>query len=261
LQNYSDFYAVKKALLSVLLIVSCTVASAQARTDTARRERNIRPCVFSSLSYQLAVNGSEADSDLGNFGFKGYVQPEIGLGLKYQQDSTEFAIVGLSATRFVFSLASQNRLIDNGTEYPVSNRVDVYMNNYALSTTYHRRLTYKKPAYYFAFEAGVGVHLLQWYGTVHSDDVQVGPYYATHKVSAPKDLYALPSATIGLNCVMISDQRKSNFVFGVTADMYLGKFNEINYQVQYTSPTETLNQHFRWSPVILAPKVYVMALF
>lgn len=242
------------------MLLTLSVA-ADAQQDSARRVRRIRPCVFSSVSYQFAVNGNSADTDLGNFGFKGYIQPEIGFGICYQQDSVEFATIGLSATRFVFTLASANHIIDNGNDYPITNRVDIYMNNYALTAGYHRRITHKNPSHYFSLECGTGIHLIQWYGTVHSDDQQVGPYMVTHTVSRPEKLYTLPSARIGLSCSLIPSGHSTNFLVGVQTELYLGKFNEVNYSVRYASSSSTLDYHFRWSPVVLAPKVYVMALF
>jgi hypothetical protein len=221
----------------------------------------MHPLVFSSVSYQLAMNGNKADTDLGNFGFKGYVQPEIGFGFRYQQDTMEFATVTASATRFVFTLASANVLYDNGNAYPITNRVDVYMNNYAFAASYHRRLTRKNPKRYFSFECGVGLHVIQWYGTVRTDDTQIGPYTATHKVNTPKELYALPSTHAGLNFALVSSEHKTNFLIGLQSELYLAKFNEINYTAEYASANSTLNYHLRWSPVILVPKVYVMAMF
>lgn len=232
-----------------------------SQSDSLRKVRRVHPLVFSSVSYQLAVNGGKADTDLGNFGFKGYVQPEIGIGFRYQQDTMEFATVALSATRFVFTLASSNVIYDSGNEYPITNRVDLYMNNYAFTTAYHRRFTHKNPKHYFSFEAGVGVHVIQWYGTVRTDDTQIGPYSATHSVNTPKKFYALPSSQIGLNFSLVSSEHKTSFLFGVQSELYLGKFNGINYTAQYRSANNTLNYHLRWSPVILAPKVYVMAMF
>lgn len=245
-------------MLFLLGLIAFDVLSAQ---DSLRKPRRVSPMIFSSLSYQIAVNGSSADSDLGNFGFKGYVQPELGIGIRYQQDSIEFATVGLSATRFVFTMGSENVLYDNGNEYPIHNRVDIYMNNYALTTGYHRRISHKSATHFFSLECGAGVHLIQWYGTVHSDDTEVGPYTATHAVNVPKKYYALPTAHAGLNCSLISTEHKTNFLFGVQSELYLAKFDEVKYSVQYTSPNSTLNYHFRWSPMILIPKVYVMAMF
>jgi hypothetical protein len=232
-----------------------------AQKDTLRKTRRVTPIVFSGISYQLAVNGNKAETDLGNFGFKGYVQPEIGLGIKYQQDTTEFATVGLSATRFVFTLASANILYDNGNEYPIVNRMDIYMNNFALTTAYHRRLTHKSQSHFWSLEVGAGVHFIQWYGTVRTDDTQVGPYAATHAVNTPKNFYALPSTSVGLNCSLLSREHKTSFLFGINSEMYLAKFDEIQYSARYASANTTLNYSFRWAPMILAPKVYVMAMF
>lgn len=232
-----------------------------AQKDSARHVRRIHPLVFSSVSYQLAVNGGKADTDLGNFAFKGYVQPELGIGFRYQQDTMEFATVTASATRFVFTLASANIIYDSGNEYPITNRVDVYMNNYAFAANYHRRITRKNPSHYFSFECGAGLHVIQWYGTVRTDDTQVGPYAATHRVNTPKKFYALPSTQVGLNFSLVSKEHKTSFLIGAQSELYLAKFNTINYTATYESANNTLYYHLRWSPVIMVPKVYVMAMF
>jgi hypothetical protein len=247
-------------LVVFTFLLSLVYSNVQSQ-DTLRKPRRVTPIIFSAVSYQLAVNGGKADSNLGNFGFKGYIQPQIGLGLKYQQDSTEFATVGLSATRFVFTLASSNVLYDNGNEYPIVNRVDVYMNNYALTTAYHRRLTHKSRTHFFSLELGAGVHLIHWYGTVHSDETTVGPYSVVHAVNTPKRLYALPTASAGLNCVLVSRESKTNFLIGINSELYLDNFWPVNYNVDYQSSSTLLQYHFSWAPVILAPKVYVMAMF
>ncbi len=246
--------------LSATIAFMLLVFTSMPAQDSLRRPRRITPIVFSSVSYQVALNGNKAVTDLGNFGFKGYVQPEIGLGLKYQQDSTEFATVALSATRFVFTLASDNRLSDTAN-YAIMNRMDIYMNNYALTTAYHRRLTHKSQSHYFSLELGAGVHLIQWFGTAHTDNGQVGPYAVTVSVNTPKKIYALPTASAGLNCTLISEEHRTNFLFGLNSELYLDNFWEVQYSAQYVSTNTTLNYSFRWAPVILAPKIYVMAMF
>lgn len=245
---------------AVTFLLSLVFTSAYAQ-DSLRKPRRVTPIVFSAVSYQLAVNGHKAETDLGNFAFKGYVQPEIGLGIKYQQDTTEFATVGISATRYVFTLASNNVLHDNGNEYPVSNRVDIYMNNFALTTAYHRRITHKSQTHFLSLELGAGAHFIQWYGTVRTDDTQIGPYAATHSVNTPNKFYALPTAIVGLNCSILSREHKTNFLFGINSELYLANFDEIQYSARYTSANSTLNYSFRWAPMILAPRVYVMAMF
>ncbi len=247
--------------LATITFLFSLVFGALHGQDTLRKPRRVTPIVFSGVSYQFAINGKQAETDLGNFAFKSYAQPEIGLGIKYQQDTAEFATVGISATRYVFTLASNNVLYDNGNEYPISNRLDIYMNNFALNTTYHRRLTHKSPTHYLSLELGAGVHVIQWYGTVRTEDTQVGPYAATHTVHTPKEIYALPSTTLGLNCSLLSREHKTNFLFGINSTLYLGKFDEIEYNARYTSANTTLNYSLRWAPMILAPRVYVMAMF
>lgn len=207
------------------------------------------------------MNGSKAETDLGNFGFTGFLQPELGLGVRYQQDSSEFALVTLSVSRLGFTLSSANILHDNGTDYPIYNRLDLLMNNYSLETSYSRRITKDKRNRYLSFECGAGIHLLQWYGVTHSADTAVGPYSITRTINSAKDVYALPSAQIGLNCFINSTEHKTQFLIGVRSQLYLAKFSEIRYSVSYTSPNNTLNYYFRWSPVIMTPKIYVMAVF
>lgn len=207
------------------------------------------------------MNGKTADTDLGNFGFTGYLQPELGLGIRYQQDSTEFALVTLSVARLGFTLSSANIIHDNGNDYPIYNRLDVMLNNYSLETSYHRRITKDKRNHYFSLECGAGIHVIQYYDVAHSTDTAAGPYMISRVIDPGKELYALPSAQIGLNCFFRSDDHKTEYLVGIRSQLYLAKFSELKYSVSYASPNTTLNYYFRWSPVLLTPKVYVMAVF
>lgn len=238
----------------------CLLSLNLSAQDSIRKPRKFRIGAYSSASYQVAMNGNTADTDLGNFAFKGYVQPEIGLGMRYQQDSSEFALITLSAARLTLTLASSNIIDDGGNEYPITNHIDVYMNNYSLETSYHRRISKTHKRHYCSMEFGVGVHYLQWYGTSTSIDTVAGPYHITRSVEF-KDNFALPSAMLGFNTTIKSKEHKTDFIFGIRSQLFLGKFPEINYEAQYTSPSNTLNYYFRWEAMILVPKFYVMAVF
>lgn len=242
------------------LVVFITTSIAAQTPDSTRKPRKVRIGAYSSASYQVAVNGNSASTNLGNFAFKGYVQPEIGLGVRYQQDSTEFATVTLSASRLVLTLASSNVIFDNGNEYPITNRIDVYMNNYSLEAAYHRRISKTKGRHFWSLECGAGVHVLQWYSAGTSIDTVAGPYKITRSINSGNP-YVLPSAMLGINTTILSAEHKNEFIIGLRGQLYLGKFSEIKYEANYTSPDNTLNYYFRWSPVILTPKVYVMLVF
>jgi hypothetical protein len=245
----------------LLLWFGLLAGSTLVAQDSIPKHRNVHLGVYSTLSYQVAMNGKAAKTDMGNFGFTGYLQPELGLGIRYQQDSTEFALVTLSVARLGFTLSSGNVIHDNGTDYPIYNRLDVMLNNYSLETSYHRRITKDKRNRYFSLECGAGIHIIQYYGVANSLDTAVGPYTISRTIDPGKELYALPSAQLGLNCFFRSSEHKTEYLIGIRSQLYLAKFSQLNYSVQYTSPNTTLYYYFRWSPVILTPKIYVMAVF
>lgn len=242
--------------LSFLAVLIATLAIAQP--DSTRKPQRVRIGAYTGASYQFAINGTKANTNLGNFGFKGYLQPEIGLGIRYQQDTTEFATVILSASRLQFTLASSNIIFASGNEYPIENRIDVDVNVYSMEAAYHRRISKKRN--YWSLEAGAGIHVLSWYGATLSEDTVAGPYSVSRSINSPST-FALPSVSLGFNYCVKNRDNKMEYIIGTHDQLYLGKFREIDYEVQYASGNQTLAYYFKWSPVLLMPKVYVMVVF
>ena len=245
--------------LTIVFLAGITALSAQ--TDSTQRFRKVRMGVFTAISHQVAVNGGEADTDMGNFGFKGYLQPELGIALRYQQDSSEFGLLTISASRLNFSVANVNTLLANGNSYPVINRMDIFLSNYAANVSYHKRITRKSPRRYLSLETGIGIHVMNCETAAISSDTAVGPYSISRTLNYQQSVFALPSAELGLNLTLVPEQAATEFTFGLRGEVYLGKSPEITYHSYYTRPADSFSYYFRWSPMLLTPKLYVLAVF
>jgi hypothetical protein len=225
------------------------------------KQKRIYFGVSTSASYQIAANGSKAITNLGNFGFKGYIQPEIGLALKYQQDSTEFAIVAVSASKMAYTL-SANTILQNGlSSYSAVDRFDIFMNQYSMKLSYHRCIAHTSPAFSFNVEAGIGLHYFRTYETMTTDDTLIGPYSVVSTLEVEKENYFLPSVEVGLNMLVKPVTSKAQVIFGLRTDLYLDNFSEVNYTSTYTNGTAVSNNHFRWAPTLLVPEIYAAVFF
>jgi len=214
-----------------------------------------------SASYQITVNGAKAETNLGNFGFKGYVQPEIGLAFKYQQDSTEFALVSISASKIAYTL-SANTILRNGlSNYAATDRFDVFMNQFSMKLSYHRSIAHISPAFSFNLEAGIGLHYLRTYETMTSEDTIISPYTIVHSLDIEKGNFFLPSLEVGMNMLVKPMTSKAQVIFGLRSNLYLDNFSEVSYTSTYTNGTAVSNNHFRWAPTLLVPEVYAAVLF
>lgn len=244
-----------KNLLPIIALLLQLTGNAQSPVQ------KIRFGLISSLSYQFAMNGSKAESNMGNMGFKSYIQPEIGLSLKYEQDSTEFALVSVSASRMAYTLSGKNILINGSASYDVYNRFDVYTNNYSMELSYHKRIGQFGPNTRISLECGVGVHYIQRYDQSVSDDTLLGPYAITTLLEFEKDKYFLPSAELGLSMLVKPVTYKAQVLFGLRCNLFLDNFSAINYSSHYSDGTTQHNYDFRWAPTLLVPKVYAAVLF
>lgn len=247
-----------KFIFPLLCFLTLTL---HAQQDTTKKERRVRFGLYSSLSYQFTVNPNGAHTNLGNVAFKGYLQPGIGLGVRYQQDSSEFALITASAAFLAYTIGTKNIIYDNGNSYEIVNRYDFNISNFALEGSYHKRLGKLSANTTLAWECGAGLHVLYWAGATYSGDTAVGPYTITRQLESRRDYYVMPSAQLGLDMTIKSPSHRTEYIIGLRSQIYLSQFAEVRYDIQYTSPNTTLNYHIRYSPVILTPKAYVMVVF
>lgn len=248
-----------KRFLVLLLFAVTTFAHAQ--TDTARKFHRVRFGLYSSLSYQFILNGNDAQTNMGNVAFKGRLNPSIGIGIRYQQDSTEYALVTASAAFLDYSVSAINTLTDNTGSYELVHRYGMAIANFSLEASYHHRLKTFSPRTSLGFECGAGIHVLNWAGAVYACDSAVGPYTLTCTFESNRNYHAIPSAQLGLNLNLKSFSHRTEYIFGLRSQLYLAKFSEVQYDLQYTSPSQTVNYYFHYAPVILTPKAYVMVVF
>jgi hypothetical protein len=244
-----------------ILLLSVLCASLNAQSDSLRKKSRIHFGITTSASYQIAVNGKKAETNLGDFAFKGYMQPSIGLAMMYEQDSTEYAMVAVSASRLSYTLGSQNILNDSGNTYDIFNRFDVFMNNYSLSASYNRRLAQMNPYNSLYLEAGMALHYIQEYNTLRVDDSIVGPYTVATSLETVKKNYFLPSAYLGLNAQLRTAESKTRFIVGLGSSIFLDNLSEVKYSASYSQPSETISYSFRWAPVLMMTRISVAVVF
>ncbi len=249
--------------MKFILVVATSLLSftLNAQADSLRKPSKLRFGVYSSASYQFAVNGNKAQTNLRNFAFKGYLQPEIGLGIKYEQDSSEFAFVSVSTSQLAFTLASKNILEDASATYEIFNRFDIYMNKIALELSYHKRIAQIDQRYSFSLECGVGIHYFNVYNTLKSDDTLVGPYTVSSQLILDKTKYFLPSAEIGISMLVRPVLYKAQVMVGIRAQLYLDNFPQVSYSSHYLNALTLYDYDFRWSPVLMEPKIYAAVMF
>ncbi|HTF02687.1 MAG TPA: hypothetical protein VK826_01645 [Bacteroidia bacterium] len=243
-----------KFLAAIVFVLLFTVLHAQVPS------KKLRLGIFSSASYQVAVNGQKAATNLGNFGFKGYTQPSIGIGVKYEQDSTEFAIVNFSASNLVYSLGSANIIYDGNNSYDIINSFDIFLHQYALEASYHRRFAQIDSRYSFSLECGAGLHYMRLYGALKSDDTLAGPYHISSQLQIGKANFFVPSAEIGISMLVRPVLYKAHVLVGLNCNLFLSEFSEVNYTAKYDDGNSAINYYFRWSPVLLVPKIYAAVL-
>ena len=251
-----------RTLLITLSVLSSLLLSAQQDSlSKQRKSSKLKIGIHTSASYQVAVNGLKADTDLGNFAFKGYLQPSVGLALVYLSDSTEFATITLNAARLSYTLGSKNIISSNGNDYEITNRFDVFMNNYSLTASYNRRIAQPSQQNTISIEAGMGLHYLSEYSTLRMDDSLAGPYTVTTSLETHKKNYFLPSATLGFNMLLRPTENKAHFIFGINSTLFLDNLSEVRYYATYSENNSQLSYSFRWAPVLLMPRVSVMVVF
>jgi hypothetical protein len=240
---------------AIVCVLLSTVLAAQ------ESPKKLRLGIFSSASYQVAVNGMKAETNLGNFGFKGYMQPSVGIGVKYEQDSTEFAIIHFSVSNLVYSLGSENIIYDGTNSYNISNSFDIFLHQYALEMSYHRRFAQIDSRYSFSLECGAGLHYMNLYSALKSDDTLAGPYHISSQLQIDKADFFVPSAEIGISMLVRPVMYKAHVLVGLNCNLFLSEFSEVNYTAKYDDGNAAINYYFRWSPVLLVPKIYAAVLF
>lgn len=234
---------------------------AQKQDSIPRKPHKVRFGFYSSGSYQITVNGNDVQTNLGNAAFKGYFQAGFGIGIRYQQDSTEFALVTASIGFINYTLSSQNIIEDNGNSYNILNHYDMSNFNAGLEASYHRRVAPVGMYDYLSLEAGAGIHMIDWAGATYSGDTAVGPYSITRTLESDRNPYFIPSAQIGMDLTVRNPLHKTEFVFGLRAQMYLAKFAEVQFDMHYTNTNTTLNYYIHYAPELFTPKAYVMVVF
>jgi hypothetical protein len=249
----------KSGVTIALMLLIHTFLFAQ---DSLRRShRNIHFGLFTTASYPFALNGNNISTNLGNVAFKGQLNPGIGLGIRYQQDSSEFALVTAGVQFLAYTASTSNIIFDNGNEYKIVNNYSMSITNVALEASYHKRISKFGQFGYLSFETGAGVHLLNWAGALYSADTAIGPYTITRQLESYRNYYVMPSAQIGLDVTVRPPAHNMQYIIGLQSQLYIAKFAEVRYDIQYTSPNNTLNYYFHWSPVILTPKLFMMVVF
>lgn len=250
-----------RIVITALFALSALVSNALTSDSANAKKKKILVGIHTSASYQVAVNGLKADTDLGNFAFKGYLQPSVGLALVYLSDSTEFATITLNAARLSYTLGSKNIISSNGNDYEITNRFDVFMNNYSLTASYNRRIAQPSTQNTISIETGMGLHYISEYSTLRMDDSLAGPYTVTTSLETHKKNYFLPSATLGFNMLLRPTENKAHFIFGINSTLFLDNLSEVRYYATYSETNWQLSYSFRWAPVLLMPRVSVMVVF